>query len=396
MLDLDVANWNGSSNEWGRLRACIVGVCGNYVPLAWSWNHREERRGRRSVEEVYDFLNNVIPAWYRDEVAEDLEVFAGQLEAFGVRVLRPDDQLVPSWLETQSVQAAGSDFYNMRDLHLMVGTKLIRASSACPARWMEPVLQNRFWNQLTEQLPIRLICAPTPQLETDPTTALLQEDDDLRALRAHEEERHIELGGDPNLIWHRLVENEILFDAANVVRLGPKVIYLVSSSGNSSGATWLSRVLGSEVSVETTQAYRSSHLDSTILPLNDETALVNAARVNLRNLPKALQSWKVLFFEDCATIPDQEIDFHRSVRIPAAEYLSALGYESNLSEMSSPWAGLNVLSLDERTVCVESRQTKLIELLERNGFNVVRVQLRHPYTMLGGLHCSTLDLWRDA
>jgi glycine amidinotransferase/scyllo-inosamine-4-phosphate amidinotransferase 1 len=372
-----------------------VGVCRNYVPSAWSWNHRGEKRGRRSVEEVYDFLNNIFPAWYRDEVAEDLEVFVGQLEESGVRVLRPDDHLVPSWLETPFVQAAGSDFYNMRDLHLMVGTKLIRASSACPARWMEPVLQNRFWNEITEQLPIRLICAPTPQLEADPTTALLREDEDLRALRAYEEEKHIELGGDPNLIWHRLIENEILFDAANVVRLGSVFLYLVSSSGNNFGATWLSRLLGPGVSVETTQAYRASHLDSTILPLNDQTVLVNAARVNVRNLPRALQGWNVLYFEDCAAIPEQEIDFHRSVRLPAAEHLSDLGYETNLSEMSSPWAGLNVLSLDGRTVCVESRQRKLIELLERSGFNVMRVQLRHPYTMLGGLHCSTLDLWRD-
>jgi hypothetical protein len=43
---------------------------------------------------------------------------------------------------------------------------------------------------------------------------------------------------------------------------------------------------------------------------------------------------------------------------------------------------------------VESNQKKLIKFLELKGYLIIPVRMRHPYTMLGGLHCTTLDLER--
>ena len=37
--------------------------------------------------------------------------------------------------------------------------------------------------------------------------------------------------------------------------------------------------------------------------------------------------------------------------------------------MSSPWVGLNFLSIDPEAVIVDQRQTKLINLLESNKFS---------------------------
>jgi len=71
-----------------------------------------------------------------------------------------------------------------------------------------------------------------------------------------------------------------------------------------------------------------------------------------------------------------------------------MGVDSNLGHISSPWAGLNVLSLDSSTVLVHDRQINLIKELEKWGFDVIPVRMRHCYTMLGGLHCSTLDVVR--
>ena len=42
--------------------------------------------------------------------------------------------------------------------------------------------------------------------------------------------------------------------------------------------------------------------------------------------------------------------------------------------MSSPWVGLNFLSIDPETVIVDQRQTKLINLLESNKFTVVPIR----------------------
>ena len=64
--------------------------------------------------------------------------------------------------------------------------------------------------------------------------------------------------------------------------------------------------------------------------------------------------------------------------------------------MSSPWVGLNFLSIDQETVVVDKRQTSLINLLEKNKFTVVPITMRHIYTQGGGIHCATLDTVRES
>ena len=44
---------------------------------------------------------------------------------------------------------------------------------------------------------------------------------------------------------------------------------------------------------------------------------------------------------------------------------------------------------------VHDLQLPLIRLLEGRGFNVIPIRMRHLYSMMGGLHCSTLDTVRE-
>ena len=62
--------------------------------------------------------------------------------------------------------------------------------------------------------------------------------------------------------------------------------------------------------------------------------------------------------------------------------------------MSSPWVGLNFLSVDQETVIVDERQKELIKLLESKKYTVVPIRMRHIYTQGGGIHCATLDTVR--
>ena len=62
-----------------------------------------------------------------------------------------------------------------------------------------------------------------------------------------------------------------------------------------------------------------------------------------------------------------------------------MGFNSNLSEMSSPWVGMNILSISQDTVLADERQLSLIKLLEKQGLKVKTVKLRHMYTQGGGL-----------
>ena len=67
-----------------------------------------------------------------------------------------------------------------------------------------------------------------------------------------------------------------------------------------------------------------------------------------------------------------------------------------MSEISSPWIGLNFLSIDKKNVVVDKRQASLIKVLEKNKFNVITCNMRHMYTMQGGIHCSTLETKRKS
>jgi glycine amidinotransferase/scyllo-inosamine-4-phosphate amidinotransferase 1 len=156
-------------------------------------------------------------------------------------------------------------------------------------------------------------------------------------------------------------------------------------------------VLGDEYRVHTTEdIYRSSHIDSTVLCLRPGLVMLNSTRVNERNCPKLFDKWEKVYFEDVAPTSEAELDFQKNVRDPLAKQIEALGFQTNLNDMSSPWVGMNLLSLDQSTVVVDRRQTNLMNLLEKHRFTVVPVRMRHIYTQGGGIHCATLDTVRES
>ena len=239
------------------------------------------------------------------------------------------------------------------------------------------------------------IAGPKPRLNYDSLTPYYR--NEKERILSEEDKRHIDLTGGRVETIHRLSENEILFEAANTLRMGKDLLYLVSSSGNEKGAKWLQSVLGSEYRVHITKdIYRSSHIDSTIMCLRPGLILINSARVNEKNCPKIFDKWDKLYFSDVAPTTESEIKFQKEVREPIGKELMSMGFETNLLGMSSPWVGMNVLSVDQSTVIADERQVELIKLLEKNKFNVIKLRMRHIYTQGGGIHCATLDTVRDS
>ena len=194
---------------------------------------------------------------------------------------------------------------------------------------------------------------------------------------------------------HKLSDKEILFEAANTLRIGKDLLYLNSISGNQKGFLWLKKNLSGIYNVhQTKKIYRSSHIDSTVMCLRPGVVLLNSVRVNKNNCPSIFKKWKKIYHSDVAPVPDEELDFYNKIRKPISKKLLSLGLINNVSEFSSPWIGLNFLSLNKNTVIVDKRQTNLINVLEKNKFNVITCRMRHMYTMQGGIHCSTLDTKR--
>jgi glycine amidinotransferase len=165
---------------------------------------------------------------------------------------------------------------------------------------------------------------------------------------------------------------EPVFDAANVLRAGKDILYLVSDSGNELGCQWLQSVLGKDYRVHPCRdLYSSMHIDSTISLLKPGLALINPSRVREDNLPLLLKNWDLL------TCPEM------------------ISYKySDLGSFSTPWLGMNLLMLAPDLAVVDKHQEPLIRLLEKNGIATIPLALRHGRTLGGGFHCITLDVRR--
>lgn len=170
----------------------------------------------------------------------------------------------------------------------------------------------------------------------------------------------------------RMPRNQgMIFDAANVCRLGDTWLYLESDSGNRQAYNWLCDQFP-DVTIELCNFYAGVHIDSTIVPLREGLVMLNASRVSESTVPKCLQSWEKIWVHDVVAQ-----DFYQ---YPYA----------------SKWIAMNMLVVDPHTVIVDQHQTELIQTLEKHKFTVIPLELRHSRTLGGGFHCVTLDLVRDS
>ena len=381
-----------SHNEWDTIKEIIVGSAkGTLATLTWG---NEKNINQKDIEKAKALAKKACPTWFYDEVNEDLQGLANKLTSFGVLVHRPHIFDLSKIYSSPDWNSTSNNVYNVRDLNLVVGNNLIESPSQSRNRYFETMaLYPIFYKYFEEGF--RWIAGPKPRLNYDSLTPYYR--DEKERILSGEDKRHIDLTGGRIETIHRLSENEILFEAANTLRMGKDLLYLVSSSGNEKGAKWLQSILGSEYRVHITKdIYRSSHIDSTILCLRPGLVLINSARVKEKNCPKIFDKWDKLYFSDVAPTTESELKFQKEVREPIGKELISMGFETNLFGMSSPWVGMNVLSVNQSTVIADERQVELIKLLEKNKFNVIKLRMRHIYTQGGGIHCATLDTVRDS
>jgi N-dimethylarginine dimethylaminohydrolase len=169
---------------------------------------------------------------------------------------------------------------------------------------------------------------------------------------------------------------EPAFDAANILRFGRDLLYLVSATGNELGGHWLQRILGDEFRVHFMKdVYFGSHIDSTLVALRPGLVLANPERLSMDTIPTFLKDWEIIF-----SPPMENQERH------SAQYLQ--------QAIGSEWIDMNLFSLGPDTVVVDGYQKALIALLESKGLEVIPLTLRHSRMMGGGFHCVTLDTRR--
>lgn len=299
-----------SHNEWEKLRQVVVGSA---VNANWPKNDPVfAKESEKTLWKSSPVPSGPVSTQIIKETERDLDRLCDVLVDFGAEVFRPS--------EIDFVQTDGMYNYCPRDRLLIAGGTIVDPPMLYPCR-----------NQEIEALKFVTDAAPTV---------------------------------------HMPKNSDMVLDAANICRLGDTWLYLESPSGNTSAASWLQTHFP-EISIEVCNFYAGVHIDSTIVPLNDHTVMLNTSRITEKNCPKIFDEWDKIWIDDCVA--------RAFYRYPYA----------------SKWIGMNCLSLDSNTVIVDNLQKNIIKLLEKKNFNVIPLELRHSRTLGGGFHCVTLDLWRQ-
>jgi len=335
-----------SCNEWDPLEEVIVGnPLGARFPTR-DLSTRLAEFPDRSLEEI---PQGPFPPQVIEETEEDLSEFVAVLEESGVTVKRPETWPHEAKFSTIHWQAQGYYNYCPRDILLVIGDHIIETPNVIRSRSHETF---SYRSMMVDYLRsgAKWYSAPKPML----LDSLFEVDLDKPTPR----------------------NDEPAFDAANVLRLGQDLIYLVSATGNELGGQWLQTILGGDYRVHFFKdVYYGSHIDSTFVALRPGLMLCNPGRLNDDTLPEILKQWDVIY-----SPPMESQDRYD------ADYLS--------KSIGSKWIDMNVFSINPELVVVDRDQTALIKLLEKQGLDVIPLKLRHAKMLGGGFHCVTLDIRR--
>jgi len=335
-----------SCNEWDPLEEVIVGnPLGARFPTADPSTRLAEFPGRSLAE----IPQGPFPQQVIEETEADLDAFVEVLENEGVAVRRPDTWPHDSGFSTIHWQSQGYYNYCPRDILLVIGDHIIETPNVIRSRSQESFSYRKLLLDYMKS-GAKWYGAPRPML----LDSLFDVDMDKPTPR----------------------NDEPAFDAANVLRLGRDLLYLVSATGNDLGGQWLQTILGEAFRVHFLKdVYYGSHIDSTFAALRPGLVLCNPGRINASTLPEMFKQWEVIY-----SPPMENTDQFD------ADYLSR--------SIGSKWIDMNVFSISPDLVVVDRDQKALIKLLEKHGLDVIPLKLRHSKMLGGGFHCVTLDVRR--
>lgn len=379
-----------SHNDFGPLKEIIVGSATGYLghdrDLSFDLFHHDNLQFRSDwayprlatapIQQpgVATGRAHAIKRRYADELAEDVEDLAALLAQLGVVVHRP----LPLPADTPPIAGFGWSAppvpaLNIRDNTLILGDEIIETPPCIRSRYLETRLLaplfTHYW-----RAGARWTTMPRPLL-TDTSFDLSYAQDPATTL-----------GGPTEPISNPQaspydVGLEMMLDGAQVLRLGRDLIVNIAHDNHRLAVDWLQRHLalstaetGSRYRVHRVWRMADNHIDSMLLALKPGVLL--ARHQGLRDLlPEEFRSWKLI-----VPPPPSPGNF------PA--------YDDGDLLLTSPYIDLNILSVDEETVLVNSGCPELAKTLDAEGFTVVSVRHRHRRLFGGGFHCFTLDTVR--
>ena len=358
-----------SHNEWDPLEEVIVGigVPSTLPALEFSFKlfFHDNVYGKLygdGMSHSVASCNQYITKQLVEEHNEDVENFALLLQGIGITVRRPKMPKKVYKIQTPWWESGVYPALNTRDLSMVVGNEIIESSSTCRWRYFETdFLKHLFHEYFISGA--KWTCAPRP-LVLDSSFDLSyilgtnQESKDYYTKLIADDDHYMKYG------------YEIMFDAANCIRLGTHILMNASNRNAKLGAEWLQRHLGSKYKVLTTDV-ADTHIDSTILPLRPGLAITTRPDIK-KYMPEELQSWEYIYVAPIDR-PTDRYDF----------------------TLASPRIDLNVLSISpDCIICHSEYETVLSKQLKPYGIEVIPSQMRHCEIFAGAHHCVTLDIRR--
>lgn len=331
------------NNEWDPLREVIIGTavsaqippCKDKSLHCVDYAHLTETEFKNTPTGMY-------PEKVLEETREDLTAIKEQLRDLGIVVRTP-----PTLYYNKNKRPYHDSYYDYcpRDSMLVIGDKIIQTPMSLRQRRDEADKYKQLFN------PNHWVTFPKPILT------------DMSYDRS-------------DLTKPTLLNQEPVFDAANILKSNNDIIYLISNTANKLGADYLERWLWDNISTDykvhkVHDVYAHIHIDTTFVLLREGLVLCNPARVNEQNIPDIFRNWDRIWAPE--PYPTQVMK----------EWCPA-----------SPWLGMNILSINENLVVVEEHQVMLMKLLQKYGIDSIPVRLRHSRTLSGGPHCITLDVIR--
>jgi len=356
-----------SFDEWSRLREVVVGRAEHYtahdVDTSWSLFYFENVTPMLADGSAGRLLP--IPPQLVDELNEDITGLVDTLTAAGVRVLRPaapgkDVEVASPWWTARATPPL-----NVRDQTIVLGGTIVETAPHIRARVFENDLLKPIFYEYY-QAGSNWLSMPRPALSAGSLDAAYfsRQDIDVSWATGSETAQPIEGLG-----------LEMVFDGAQCIRLGRDVLVNVANANHDLALRWLADNL-QQLRFHRLDAMADNHIDSIMVPLRPGLMLLRSPAYR-HYLPAAMQSWDIIYPPPMTQPEPDYCDF--GFVIPTA----------------SRYIDINVLSIDEDTVVVNSHYPELIKELEQRGFTVLPVQHRHRRLFGGGFHCFTLDTVRD-
>lgn len=348
-----------SHTSFGKLKEVVIGrelkLAKRISDITFKHFYKESLHEKvyEKPMENYSVNMNLI-----DQRNEELDNLAKILENLGVKVYRPDilDKII--LFSTPSFKSELSSASNVRDISLVYCNKLIETPTYVRNRYFENTLLYDVFNHVWDR-------GKGGQWIKSPNTNLIEE---------HMDFKHWKDSRD----YSNVPSNYVMaIDGAQFLRIGKDVIVNINNYNQWLGYEWVKSFFPDSNFHVIHVA--DNHIDGSLICLKPGVFLVNPLCANMRELlPEKFKSWKYLYPENLT----ENIDVTGMTDV-------------DIRLASSRGMDINVLSLDENTVLVSKRAFGVKDILEKNGFDIIEIDLNHGEIFGGGIHCSSLDIVRE-